>query len=144
MLNQELIFDDKVFVFETVMRVRNTEIGVGQNLTHESLVTLLTEAQARFLYSRGIKNNIAAYQGLIVDNLQLQVLNQVRVPEALLFEVGVEQLSESSGDMVIKVTRMQGGSVVARARKRFVNYDYRANKVILLSSSIKEALGLEQ
>lgn len=39
------------FVFETVMRVRNTEIGLGQHLTVENLVALITEARFRFLYS---------------------------------------------------------------------------------------------
>ena len=38
--DQELTFDAKVFVFETVMRVRNTEIDSGQYLTLEALTTL--------------------------------------------------------------------------------------------------------
>ncbi|WP_350562322.1 thioesterase family protein [Psychrobacter sp. CAL346-MNA-CIBAN-0220] len=140
MTDQELAFDDRVFVFETVMRVRNTEIDVGQHLRLESLIALLTEAQARFFYSKGIKEMSADYQGLIVDSLQLIVVSRVRVREKLLFEVGIENLSNDSGDMVIKVTRMYDGSLVAKAIKRFIHYDYRANKMILFNSSIKEAL----
>lgn len=50
------------FVFETVMRVRNTEIGLAQHLTVENLVALLTEARFRFLYSKSIKEVNAEYQ----------------------------------------------------------------------------------
>lgn len=140
MTDQELKFDDEVFVFETVMRVRNTEIDVGQHLTLESLITLLAEARARFLYSRGIKEINSDYQGLIISNLQLNVVSRVRAREELLFEVGVEQISDKSGDMAIKVTRMYDGSLVAKARKSFIQYDYRSNKAISFHNDIKEAL----
>ncbi len=140
MIDQELTFDDGVFVFETVMRVRNTEIDVGQYLTLESLITLLSEARVRFLYSKGINEINSEYQGLIVSNLQLNVISRVRAREALLFEVGVEQISQKSGKMAIKVTRMYDGSLVAKARKGFIQYDYRSNKAISFNSEVKGAL----
>lgn len=138
--DQELTFDDGVFVFETVMRVRNTEIDVGQYLTLESLITLLAEARARFLYSKGINEINSEYQGLIVNDLQLNVISRVRAREALLFEVGIEQIAEKSGKMAIKVTRMYDGSLVAKARKGFIQYDYRSNKAISFNSDVKKAL----
>lgn len=138
--DQELTFDDGVFVFETVMRVRNTEIDVGQYLTLESLITLLAEARARFLYSKGINEINSEYQGLIVSDLQLNVISRVRAREALLFEVGIEQIAEKSGKMAIKVTRMYDGSLVAKARKGFIQYDYRSNKAISFNSDVKRAL----
>lgn len=140
MTDQELTFDDGVFVFETVMRVRNTEIDVGQYLTLESLITLLAEARARFLYSKGINEINSEYQGLIVNDLQLNVISRVRAREALLFEVGIEQIAEKSGKMAIKVTRMYDGSLVAKARKGFIQYDYRSNKAISFNSDVKRAL----
>ncbi|MEC7911096.1 MAG: hypothetical protein VYC46_05300, partial [Pseudomonadota bacterium] len=42
-------------VFETVMRVRHTEIDLGQHVTIESLTALLSEARLRFLHAKGIK-----------------------------------------------------------------------------------------
>ena len=140
MIDRELEFDDRVFVFETVMRVRNTEIDVGQHLTLESLISLLAEARARFLYSKGIKDINAEYQGLIVSNLQLNIINRVRAREELLFEVGIEHISDKDGEMAIKVTRMYDGSLVAKARKSFVQYDYRSNRSISFNSDVKDAL----
>ncbi|TXD96156.1 thioesterase [Psychrobacter frigidicola] len=140
MSDQELIFDDEVFVFETVMRVRSTEIDGGQYLTLESLTTLLAEARARFLYSKGIQEINADHQGIMVNNLHLKVMSRVRAREELLFEVGVEQLSENGGEMAIKVTRMHDGSLVALARQHFVSYDYRLDKITTLTSMIQEVL----
>lgn len=138
--DQELIFNNKIFVFETAMRVRNIETNGGQYLTLEALAVLLEEVRTRFLYSRGIQNVNAGYQGLMVDNLQLEVISRVRVREELLFEVGIEQLSDKGGSIAIKVSRMHDGSVVAKARKHIINYDYRLNKVTTIDSSLQEKL----
>lgn len=140
MTARELTFDQEVFIFETVMRVRNTEVDVGQHLTLESLTALLAETRARFLYFKDIKEINSAYQGLIIDNLQLQVVSLVRAREELLFEIGIEQLSNDGGNIAIKVTRMYDGSLVAKARQHFVNYDHRLHKITPLNNSTKEAL----
>ncbi len=139
-LDRELAFDDAVFVFETVMRVRNTEIGIGNYLTLESLAELLSETRDRFFYSKGIKQIHADYQGLIIDDIQLNIISMVRVREELLFEVGVQQLSSDGCDINIKVTRMYDGSLVAKSRQHFVNYDYRLNKITPLNDTIRLAL----
>lgn len=138
--DRELAFNSEVFVFETVMRVRSTEIDVGQYLTIEALTALLTEAKARFLYSKGIKEINADYQGLMIDYLQIHVESRVRVREELLFEIGVEHLTDNDGNLAIKITRMYDGSVVAKARQHFVNYDYRLKKVVALNTMTKESL----
>lgn len=142
--DQQLTFNSEVFVFETVMRVRNTEIDVGQHLTLESLTTLLTEARARFLYSKGIKEINADYQGLMIDGLQLHIVSRVRAREELLFEIGVEDLEETGGNIAMKITRMHDGSLVAKARQHFVNYDYRLKKVVAVNAMTKESLAPPQ
>lgn len=140
MTHQQLDFDIRVFVFETVMRVRNTEIGGTHYLTLEALTALLSEARSRFLYSRGIQEINAEYQGLMINNLQVSIVSRVRAREELLFEVGIEQLYEDSGEMAIQVTRMYDNSIVAKARLSFINYDYRSNKATAMNHLLKEAL----
>ncbi|MBF4490392.1 MAG: acyl-CoA thioesterase FadM [Psychrobacter glaciei] len=140
MSNQELNFDDGIFVFETVMRVRNTEIDMGQHLALQSLTALLTEAMQRFLYSKGIKEINADHQGLIINKLQLSIFSCVRAREELLFEVGVEPLCDNGGNIVFKAMRMHNGEIVAKARQHFVNYDFRLNKITTLDNTIKKAL----
>ena len=140
MIDKKLDFDDSIFVFETVMRVRNTEIDAGQHLTLESLTTLLSEARVRFLYSKGIDGINADHQGLIVDDLQLSIFSRVRAREELLFEIGVSLLTNDCGNLTTKVTRMYDRSVVAVAQQHFANYDYRLKKTTVLNHATKKAL----
>lgn len=140
MLKKELDFNNDIFVFETVMRVRHIELDMAQYLTLESLTALLCEARQRFFYSRGIKEINANYHGLIIDELQLSIVSRVQAREELLFEVGVEPLYDNGGTIVIKTTRMNTGEIVAKARQHFVNYDFRLNKSIALDKIMKEAL----
>jgi len=137
---KELDFDNNIFVFETVMRVRHIELDMAQYLTLESLTALLCEARQRFFYSKGIKEIDADYHGLIIDELQLIIVSRIRAREELLFEVGVEPIYDNGGNIVIKVTRMHTGETVAKARQHFVNYDFRLNKSIALDKTMKEAL----
>lgn len=140
MSNQSLTFDDGVFVFETVMRVRNTEIDVGQHMTIEAMTSALSEVRARFFYSKGIKEINADYQGLMVDGLTLNMLGRIRAREEILFEVGVSELTDNDGMIAFKATRMFDGSIVAKAAMHFVNYDYRINKIMPLNATTKAAL----
>lgn len=140
MPNQELVFADKIFVFETAIRVRSTEVDVGQYLTIEALTSLISEVRSRFFYAKGIQEITAEYQGLIVDDLTLTMYSRVRVREELLFEVGITDLTYEDGCLAIKVSRMFDGSVVAKATLHFVNFDYRLNHIIAMNAHTKEAL----
>jgi len=137
---QALAFEDDLFVFETVMRVRHTEIDLGQHMAVESLTALLSEARLRFLQAKGIKDINSEQQGLIIDQLQLDIISRIRVREELLFEVGVEPIYDNGGHIVIKVTRMHTGEIMAQSRQHFVNYDFSLNKVVKLDKTTKEAL----
>lgn len=140
MSEQKLDVDDEFLAFETVMRVRHAETDANQYLTLEALTALLTESWLRFLYAQGIKEVNADYQGLIIDELQLNIRSRVKVREELLFEVGIKPSYDNGGHVEIKVTRMHTGELVAHARKHFVSYDFRLNKVTALDSTIKKAL----
>lgn len=138
--DRELSFDDTVFVFETVMRVRTSEVGIGNYLSLECLAQLLCETRDRFLYAKGIQRIQADHQGLIVDDIQLTLVSMVRAREELLFEVGVQQLSNSGCYIDTKVTRLHDDSLVAKSRQHFVNYDYRLNKITTFNKSLQSAL----
>lgn len=80
----EVGLEDTNFVFETVMRVRTTEIGIGQHLDIEALVALLTESRARFLYAKSIKEINAGYHGLMTTYVTTRVLSRARAREHCL------------------------------------------------------------
>ncbi|MGP4952716.1 thioesterase family protein [uncultured Psychrobacter sp.] len=138
--SQPLIFDSRVFVFETLLHVRAIEVNTNQYLTLESLTALMVEAREQFLHFKGIKEISENNQGLVVDKLQVHIISRARVREALLFEVGIEQIDDEGGSIAIRVTRMSDNSLIANSRQHFVNYDYRLQKLTTINDVLKQSL----
>lgn len=135
--------EDTVFVFETAMRVRNTEVGIGQQLTIEALVALLTEVRVRFLHAKGVTEVDANYHGLMITDVATRIYSRARVREGLLFEIGVKNLTDLDGEFIFKVTRLSDGSQVASAHMGFVGYDYRSSLEVPFSTTLYDALALQ-
>lgn len=133
---QEIFIEENQFIFETVMRVRNTEVDVGQYLTIEALTAILTEARSRFFYSKNIKEVNSDYQGLITTDYTVGLPLRVRCREELLIEVGVPKINEEQANLHFKVSRMHDGSLVSKASMTVVNFDYRHHKIVRMSDSI--------
>ncbi|WP_435979356.1 thioesterase [Psychrobacter sp. DM4] len=140
MSSQSLVLDDRVFVFETLLHVRAIEVNINQYLTLESLSALLVEAREQFLHFKGVKDISGAHQGLVVDKLQVHIISRARVREALLFEVGIEQVEDNGGSIAIRVVRMSDNSLIAKSRQHFVNYDYRLQKITTIDETLKQLL----
>ncbi|CAM4087357.1 thioesterase [Psychrobacter arenosus] len=140
MSKQALGFTDGIFVFETVLRVRSTEVDTSQYMTIEALTAILVEVRSRFFYAKGIKEIKGGHQGLVVDDLTLVMHRRVRVREDLLYEVGIVNVTYEAGCLAIKVSRMGDRSLVAQASLHFVNFDYRLNHIIAMNAGTKEAL----
>lgn len=140
---EAIAMDEVNFVFETVMRVRSTEVSIGQHMTIEALIALLSETRARFLYSKDIKEITTDYTGLVINDVSARFVSRVRAREELLFEVGVHGLHDSGGDFVFKVSRMFDGSAVAQAVMGFVAYDYRTNQPTKLSPQLVEVFDIK-
>lgn len=137
---QEVIVKDSEFVFETVMRVRNTEVGVGQYLTIDSLTAILTEAKSRFFSSKGLEDINEESQGLIITNMAINFPEMVRPKEDLLIEVGVPKINKKQATMKFRVSHMQNMTIIAKACMTLVNFDFQKNKAVAMSAYMLEHL----
>ncbi len=137
---QEILVDNSEFVFETVMRVRNNEVDVGEYLDMGSLSSILGEARSRFLYSKGIKQVDSSYQGLVVTDATVNLIERVQCREELLVEVGVPHIDENNAVFRFKVSRMYDGSLVAKATMNVANFDYRYHKFVNISPDMLASL----
>ncbi len=137
---QEVVVEESEFVFETVMRVRNTEVGVGQYLTIDSLTSILTEAQSRFFYSKGIEDMNDDSQGLIITDMAINFPEMVSAKEELLIEVGVPKINKKQATMKFRVNHMHNMTIIAKACMTLVNFDYQKNKVVSMSAYMLEHL----
>ncbi len=137
---QEVVVEESEFVFETVMRVRNTEVGVGQYLTIDSLTSILTEAKSRFFYSKGIEDMNEDSQGLIVTDVVINFPEMVSAKEELLIEVGVPKINKKQAIMKFRVNHMHNMTIIAKACMTLVNFDFNKDKVVPMSAYMLEHL----
>lgn len=81
---EAIAMDEVNFVFETVMRVRSNEVSIGQHMTIEALIALLSETRARFLYSKDIKEITTDYTGLVINDVSARFVSRVRARGAVV------------------------------------------------------------
>lgn len=138
MAKLELDIPEHIYSFETIMRVRSTEIDMGQQLRSESLSAMFSEARSRYLYANGIREIDIEYMGILVTDSAIQFLSRARAREELLFEVGVYDRNKYGGDMAIRVTRMNDSSLISKGKFGFVCYNYIENRIMPLTDKMTE------
>jgi len=134
----KLSFPDDVFHFEARMAVRITDINGANHLGNDALISMLSEARARFLVNYGIQEVGKDGVGIIVTDLATMYQSESFFPEMLRFEVGLMDFNKYGGDFVFRVTREESGQAVAMAKYGFVFFSYRDKKVVPMPESFRE------
>ena len=133
-----LNFDDRVFTYETLIRVWATDITVGAQASPEAMVTMLSEARARYLNAQGIMEVESDFDGILITDLATEFVSRALAHQELIFEVGLSGKNKYGGDIVIRVTRREDGSDVMRAKFGFVCYNFYTNQVIPVTEKINK------
>jgi acyl-CoA thioesterase FadM len=129
MARLKLDFKDEQFRYRTQMRVRSTDINAGRHLGNDKMVSMLSEARARFLANAGIPDVDDAGLGIIVTDLAVSYRGEARESDILMFEVGATDFNPYGGDLIFRVTRPADGTLIALAKYGFVFFDYKAGRV---------------
>jgi acyl-CoA thioesterase FadM len=130
MARLKLDFSGQKFVFSTQLTVRTTDINAGNHLANDSMISMISEARARFLFQNGIKDIDENKHGIIVTDLATQYLAEAHARDQLLFEVGTMDFNPYGADIIFRITRPATSSLVALAKSGFVFFDYGCNRVI--------------
>ncbi|MBA1274688.1 thioesterase family protein [Stutzerimonas azotifigens] len=124
-----LQFPEDQFYFSTQMTVRVTDINGANHLGNDSMISMISEARARFLYAFGIRETNGRGVGIIVTDLATTYRAEAHARDALLFEVGVMDFNRYGGDIIFRITRPDDERLIAMAKSGFVFYDYSAARV---------------
>ncbi|MCY1277487.1 Thioesterase-like superfamily protein [compost metagenome] len=125
MARLKLEFPDELFCYSTHLTVRVTDINGAKHLGNDSMISMISEARARFLFDFGITET-----GIIVTDLATTYKAEAHARDQLLFEVGVMDFNKYGGDIIFRITRPADGTLVAMAKSGFVFFDYRQSKVV--------------
>lgn len=124
-----LEFPEDQYCYSTQLTVRVTDINGANHLGNDSMISMISEARARFLYEFGIRETDEDGTGIIVTDLATTYRAEAHARDQLLFEVGVMDFNRYGGDITFRITRPADGTLVAMAKSGFVFFDYRQSKV---------------
>jgi acyl-CoA thioesterase FadM len=125
-----LHFPEDRFCYSTRLTVRVTDINAAQHLGNDSMISMISEARARFLFDHSIEEDRDDHVGIIVTDLATTYRAEAYARDELLFEVGVMDFNRYGGDIIFRITRPADETLIAMAKSGFVFFDYVEKKVV--------------
>lgn len=125
-----LEFPEDQFCYATHLTVRVTDINGANHLGNDSMISMISEARARFLFEFGIEETSPEGVGILVTDLATTYKTEAHARDQLLFEVGVMDFNKYGGDITFRITRPADGRLVAMAKSGFVFFSYREGQVV--------------
>jgi acyl-CoA thioesterase FadM len=130
-----LEFPEDQFCYSTHLTVRVTDINAANHLGNDSMISMISEARARFLFEFGIEETQEDGTGIIVTDLATTYRAEAHARDQLLFEVGVMDFNAYGGDITFRITRPADGALVAMAKSGFVFFNYKRGKVVQMPAT---------
>jgi acyl-CoA thioesterase FadM len=127
-----LNFPEDQYYFSTQLTVRVTDINGANHLGNDSMISMISEARARFLFDFGVQETRDDGLGIIVTDLATTYKAEAHARDQLLFEVGVMDFNKYGGDITFRVTRPRDGQLVAMAKSGFVFFNYQRGAVVAM------------
>ncbi len=132
MARLQLSFPEDQFYYSTPMSVRVTDINAGNHLGNDSMISMISEARARFLFEFGVAETERDGTGIIVTDLATTYRAEAHARDQLLFEVGVMDFNKYGGDIIFRITRPRDRKLIAMAKSGFVFFNYKRSEVVVM------------
>ena len=132
-----LRFPDDQYYYSTVLTVRVTDINGANHLGNDSMISMISEARARFLYEFGVQETGSDGVGIIVTDLATTYRAEAHARDELLFEVGVMDFNKYGGDIIFRVSRPLDQTLVAMAKSGFVFFNYHRGEVVAMPAAFR-------
>jgi acyl-CoA thioesterase FadM len=120
------------FVFQCQQVVRVTDLNYANHLGNDAMISLLHEARCQFLAHFGFSESDIDGLGLMVTDLATIYKAECFAGETLTFEVGVMDFNKYGCDVIYRVTKNEGETLVAQAKNGVVFFDYHLRKLALV------------
>lgn len=137
MARLSLHFPENQYCYTTLLTVRVTDINAANHLGNDSMISMISEARARFLFEFGIGETEDNGTGIIVTDLATTYKAEAHARDQLQFEVGVMDFNKYGGDITFRITRPRDDSLIAMAKSGFVFYDYQQASVVAMPENFR-------
>jgi acyl-CoA thioesterase FadM len=137
MARLHLDFPEDQYYYTTLLTVRVTDINAGNHLGNDSMISMISEARARFLFEFGVAETERDGTGIIVTDLATTYRAEAHARDQLLFEVGVMDFNKYGGDIIFHITRPSDKKLIAMAKQGFVFYNYKTSEVVVMPEDFR-------
>jgi len=138
MARLQLHLPEDQFSYSTEQAVRVTDINSANHLANDSMISMISEARARFMHDADIQELRQSGVGLIVTDLAASYKAEAYARDVLRFDVGLMDFNRYGGDFMFRVTRPADGALVALAKSGFVFFDYQQSRVVAMPESFRQ------
>lgn len=101
------------------------------------MISMISEARARFLFEFGIEETRGDGTGIIVTDLATTYKAEAHARDRLLFEVGMMDFKKYGGDITFRITRASDQTLIAMAKSGFVFFNYKSTKVVPMPDAFR-------
>ena len=137
MARLQLNFPEDQFYYSTPLTVRVTDINAANHLGNDSMISMISEARARFLFEFGVPETERDGTGIIVTDLATTYRAEAHARDELLFEVGVMDYNKYGGDITFRITRPRDRKLIAMAKSGFVFFNYKSSEVMAMPEEFR-------
>jgi acyl-CoA thioesterase FadM len=137
MARLQLNFPEDQFYYSTPLTVRVTDINAANHLGNDSMISMISEARARFLFEFGVPETERDGTGIIVTDLATTYRAEAHARDELLFEVGVMDFNKYGGDITFRITRPRDRKLIAMAKSGFVFFNYKSSEVMAMPEEFR-------
>ncbi|MCP5480303.1 MAG: thioesterase family protein [Spirochaetales bacterium] len=114
----------EVWHFETELAVRISDVNFGGHLAHDSVLSLVHEARARFFQAHGWSELKIEGCGIIMADAALVYKAEAFFSDRLLIQLTARDFTTKGCDLVYLLTGVGSKTEIARAKTGIVFFDY--------------------
>lgn len=125
------------YTFSTNIPIRISDVNQGGHLSWDSMFRIIDEAHIQFWKSIGYAERGSKGISRIMVDAGIIYKRQAYHGQTLRLEIAVTELTDRGFDLVYRVTEVNSGDEIARAKTSFLCYDYQKKKVVSVPEELR-------
>jgi YbgC/YbaW family acyl-CoA thioester hydrolase len=127
-----------LFIYETDMVVRVSDLNYGNHVGNDSILTLMQEARTLFYRNRGFESEVKLEGsiGQIVADAAIVYKSESFLGDTLRIQIAVGEHHKYGFDLFYRITQRKTGKEVALGKTGIVCFDYDKRKMVSTPTSI--------
>lgn len=129
-LPEKMTFSDEIALYQSHMNYRN-------HLDNALLLTVVSEARARYFKSLGYSESDVEGAGVIIADAALQYVSEAHHGEVMVVRMGPADFNKYGFDLLWQMSERASGREVARGKSGLVFFDYARRKLVAIPEEFR-------